>query len=90
MYSQLSPYGHPAITDIPLLKTGARSSDETTKKCMTEGADFHYNGRQMTVPRLSVACVQSPGLPGGGGGGGAWGGQPHRERACTQARLSVI
>ena len=33
-YSQLSPCGHPAITDTPLLRTGAKSPVETAKKCM--------------------------------------------------------
>ena len=34
IYSQLSPCGHPAITDSPLLRTGAKSPAETAKKCM--------------------------------------------------------
>ena len=34
MYSQLSPCGHPTITGTPLLRTGAKSPAETTKKCM--------------------------------------------------------
>ena len=33
-YSQLSPCGHLAITDTPLLRTGAKSPAETAKKCI--------------------------------------------------------
>ena len=34
MYSQLSPCGHPAITDTPLLRTVCKSPAETTMKCI--------------------------------------------------------
>ena len=33
-YSQLSPCGHPAITDTPLLRTVCKSPAETTMKCI--------------------------------------------------------
>ena len=34
--SQLSPYGHPTITDTPIIRTEAKSQTKIDNRCFTE------------------------------------------------------
>ena len=41
-YSQLSPCGHPAITDTPIIRTAAKSPAKTNYRCLTEINSRYY------------------------------------------------
>ena len=41
-YSQLSPRGHPAITDTPIIRTAAKSPAKTNYRCLTEINSRYY------------------------------------------------
>ena len=41
-YSQLSPCGHPAISDTPIIRTAAKSPAKTCYRCLTEINSRYY------------------------------------------------
>ena len=40
--SQLSPYGHPTITDTPIIRTEAKSQTKIDNRCFTEINSRYY------------------------------------------------
>ena len=56
-YSQLSPYGHPAITDIPIIRTAAKSRAKINYGSLTE-INSRCNGRARQHKILSYSVTK--------------------------------
>ena len=83
VYSEISPCGHPAITDTPIIQTAAKSPAKTNYRCLTEINSRHYGHslmrKQLEVPTVSAikgvdrsgSRSHPPGIGNGYGIGGA-------------------
>ena len=54
-YSQLSPCGHPAITDTPIKRTAAKSPAKTNYRRLTE-INSHYYGLSLIRTLTQGPC----------------------------------
>ena len=62
VYSEISPCGHPAITDTLRIQTAAKSPAKTNYRCLTEINSRHYGHslmRKTTRVPYSVRCEGS-------------------------------
>ena len=60
-YSQLSPCGHPAITDTPIIRTAAKSPAKTSWRRLTEINSQYYGLSLMRTPPRSPYSVRYEG-----------------------------
>ena len=60
-YSQLSPCGHPAITDTPIIRTAAKSPAKTSCRRLTEINSRYYGLSLMRTPPRGPYSVRYKG-----------------------------
>ena len=62
LYSQLSPCGHPAITDTPITRTVAKSPAKTNYRRLTEINSRYYGlslmRKRVEAPTYTVSAIK--------------------------------
>ena len=62
LYNQLSPCGHPVITDTPMIRTAAKSHAKLIYSCLSEINCRYYGHSLMRTPAqgpYSLRCKES-------------------------------